>query len=62
MSSFVVGQRVKMASHPELVFEIVAINADQSFEIQSNISSLQHLKYHHISFEMLRAVVDVLES
>ena len=54
MSVFSVGQDVLLASNPDLVFQIIRINADQSFDIQGRGPAVEHLKYHHIPAEMLR--------
>ncbi|NHC04622.1 hypothetical protein G9F31_12785 [Acinetobacter sp. 187] len=55
MAQFNLGQCVLLASNPELVFEIIAIHQDQTFDIQGQDSAVKHLKYHHIPCEMLRA-------
>ena len=54
MSQFTIGQNVLLASNPELVFQIIAIHLDKTFDIQGNGSAERHLTYHHIPSEMLR--------
>lgn len=58
MAAFNIGQKVQLASNPDLVFQITAINPDQTFEIKVYCSELEYLHYHNISAEMLRLKED----
>ena len=54
MSQFQVGQCVLFASHPALIFEIIAIHQDKTFDLKGWESAVKHLMYHNIPSEMLR--------
>ncbi|QIO06657.1 hypothetical protein [Acinetobacter shaoyimingii] len=55
MKAFEVGQLVRLATHPEMVFEIVEIHGDRSYQIQLHALESQHLSYDNVPAEMLRA-------
>ena len=61
MTVFEIGHKVKLATHPELVFDVVKINQDQSYELQIRLSETKILSYDNISAEMLKKI-DVGES
>lgn len=61
MTTFKIGHKVKLATHPELVFDVVKINQDQSYELQIRLSETKILSYDNISAEMLKKI-DVGES
>ncbi len=61
MTTFEIGHKVKLATHPELVFDVVKINQDQSYELQIRLSETKILSYDNISAEMLKKI-DVGES
>lgn len=56
MSLFSVGQLVHLASNSAIIFEIIRINQDQTFDIQVQCSASDHLKYNHVCAEMLKLV------
>ena len=61
MTTFEIGHKVKLATHPELIFDVVRINQDQSYELQIRLSEAKILSYDNISAEMLKKI-DVGES
>ena len=61
MTTFKIGHQVKLATHPELIFDVVRINQDQSYELQIRLSETKILSYGNISAEMLKKI-DVGES
>ena len=56
MNKFIVGDKVKIAIQPEVVFEISKVNHDHSYEIQYQLSDQQVLQYDNIAAEMLKKV------
>lgn len=56
MKSFEIGQLVRLASNPEIIFKIIQINRDYSFEIQVQSWDSNHLSYNNVPPEMLRKV------
>ena len=58
MTKFKIGQNVQLASNPHIIFQIIHINADHSFQIQVQCSELDHLKYDHVSPEMLIEAIE----
>ncbi|WP_173910115.1 hypothetical protein [Acinetobacter sp. Marseille-Q1618] len=61
MTKISIGQKVKLATQPELVFVVTKINLDQSYEIQLQSVSNQVLSYDNIPMEMLRVVSFIKE-
>ena len=49
MTTFEIGHKVKLATHPELVFDVVKIKQDQSYELQIRLSETKILSYDNIS-------------
>lgn len=56
MTKIEVGQKVKLATQPEVIFVVTKINLDQSYEIQLCSMSEPRVSYDNISIEMLRLV------
>ena len=56
MYKFAVGEKVKIATQPDIVFEIIQVNNDHSYEIQYQLSDQQIFKYGNIPAEMLQKV------
>lgn len=56
MTLFLMGQRVRLSNRPEMIFEIVGINPDNSYQIQYNCSAKNAINFNNISAEMLRLV------
>ncbi len=56
MNKFIVGDKVKIATQPDVVFVISHVNHDHSYEIQYQLSDQQVLKYGNIAAEMLQKV------
>ena len=56
MTTFEIGNKVKLATHPELIFDVVRINQDQSYELQIRLSETKILSYGNISAEMLKKI------
>lgn len=56
MSLFSVGQKVQLSNKPDMVFVIVEINADQTYQIQYDCSLQEALHFNNISAEMMRLV------
>ena len=54
MPKFDIGQKVKMSLKPDLIFEIIHINPDETYEIQVKITENHDLQYGNISAEMLK--------
>jgi hypothetical protein len=48
-----VGQQVKLANLPHMIFKIVAYNNDGSYRIVADIAGQQRLEYDHVAQEML---------
>ncbi|MFW1859769.1 hypothetical protein [Acinetobacter defluvii] len=61
MTKITIGEKVKLATQPELVFVVTKINLDQSYEIQLQNFSNQVLSYDNIPLEMLRVVSFIKE-
>ncbi|NNP71541.1 hypothetical protein A7P53_03625 [Acinetobacter defluvii] len=61
MTKITIGEKVKLAIQPELVFVVTKINLDQSYEIQLQNFSNQVLSYDNIPMEMLRVVSFIKE-
>lgn len=53
--SMQVGQQVKLAVMPDVIFKIIKQNADGSFEVEAHFGN-QHISYGNIAPEMLRLV------
>ena len=58
MSAFKIGQKVYLAANCNIIFEIIRINYDNSYEIQVKNKDKIELKYDNVSAEMLRLVED----
>lgn len=58
MTKFDIGQSVRLASNPDIIFQITQINIDRSVQIQVLCSGLSHLTYDNVSPEMLRKVAE----
>ena len=56
MSLFLVGQKVQLSNKPDMVFVIVEINPDQTYQIQYDCSLQEVLHFNNISAEMMRLV------
>ena len=56
MTTFEIGHKVKLATHPELIFFFFWINQDQSYELQIRLSETKILSYGNISAEMLKKI------
>ncbi|MDM1759364.1 MULTISPECIES: hypothetical protein [Acinetobacter] len=56
MTKIAVGQQVKLATQPEVIFVVTKINLDQSYEIQLCSMSKHDLSYDNIPMEMLRLI------
>ncbi|MBP6114947.1 MAG: hypothetical protein KA474_09635 [Acinetobacter sp.] len=56
MSLFLVGQKVQLSNKPDMVFVIVEINPDQTYQIQYDCSLQEALHFNNISAEMMRIV------
>ena len=56
MSLFLIGQKVVLSNSPEIVYVITAINADSTYQIRYDCSSLSMLNFDNVSAEMLRSV------
>ncbi len=56
MSLFLVGQKVQLSNKPDMVFVIVEINPDQTYQIQYDCSLQEALHFNNISAEMMRLV------
>jgi len=56
MNKFVVGDKVKVTIQPDIIFEIVCVNLDNSYEIEYQLSSQQIFRYGNIAAEMLKKV------
>ncbi len=56
MSLFLVGQKVQLSNKPDMVFVIVEINPDQTYQIQYDCSRQEALHFNNISAEMMRLV------
>ena len=50
-----VGEQVKLAVMPDIVFKIIKKNTDGSFEVAAHFGN-QHISYDNIAPEMLRRV------
>ncbi len=53
MHDFLVNDYVKLASQPDTIFKITAVNPDKTFEIQYQLSDLQTLHFGNVVAEML---------
>lgn len=53
MQELLVNDYVKIASQPDTIFKITAVNPDKSFEIQYQLSDLQILHFGNVAAEML---------
>ena len=56
MSLFLVGQKVQLSNKPDMVFVIVEVNPDQTYQIQYDCSLQEALHFNNISAEMMRPV------
>lgn len=56
MQPFVVGQKVSLVTYSGIIFEIVKINLDQSFEIKMLSSGTEAMSLNNISSEMLQRI------
>ena len=56
MSLFLVGQKVQLSNKPDMVFVIVEIIPDQTYQIQYDCSLQEALHFNNISAEMMRLV------
>ena len=56
MSLCLVGQKVQLSNKPDMVFVIVEINPDQTYQIQYDCSLQEALHFNNISAEMMRIV------
>lgn len=56
MSIFLVGQKVQLSNKPDMVFVIVEVNPDQTYQIQYDCSLQEALHFNNISAEMMRLV------
>ena len=56
MSLFLVGKKVQLSNKPDMVFVIVEINPDQTYQIQYDCSLQEALHFNNISAEMMRLV------
>lgn len=56
MSIFLVGQKVQLSNKPDMVFVIVEVNPDQTYQIQYDCSLQEALHFNNISAEMMRIV------
>ena len=56
MSLFLVWQKVQLSNKPDMVFVIVEINPDQTYQIQYDCSLQEALHFNNISAEMMRLV------
>lgn len=53
MHDFLVNDYVKIASQPDTIFKITAVNPDKTFEIQYQLSDSQILHFGNVVAEML---------
>lgn len=53
MKRFKIGDKVQIAIQPDVIFEIIKVNTDFSYEVAYKISEQQILHYGNISAEML---------
>ena len=53
MRKFEIGEKVKIATQPNVIFEITRINSDHSYEILHKVSDKQIFYYDNIATEML---------
>ena len=53
MKKFAIGQKVKLAFIQDLVFEVIQVNYDESYEIQAYLTDQDVLHYGNVSAEML---------
>ena len=60
MTTMQIGELVKLATMPELIFKIIKRNTDGSYEVAANLGN-QNISYGHIAPEMLRRVTLNLE-
>ena len=56
MQHIAVGQLVKLATMPEMIFIVTTQNPDGSFAIEEKTAQGYGLKYGHVPQEMLRLV------
>lgn len=55
MTTMQIGELVKLATMPELIFKIIKRNSDGSYEVVADLGN-QNISYGHIAPEMLRRV------
>jgi hypothetical protein len=55
MTEMKIGEQVKLAIMPDVIFKIVKQNTDGSFEVQAAFGN-QNISYGNIAPEMLRRV------
>lgn len=60
MSGLNIGELVKLANIPEVIFTIVQKNIDGSVNIEAQLSATQIMSYCDIAPEMLRKVRPLL--
>ena len=53
MKKYEIGQKVKLAFIQDLVFEVIQVNYDESYEIQAYLTDQDVLHYGNVSAEML---------
>lgn len=54
------GQTVKLASLPNMLFKIVALHCDGSYQISAHLDVTTQLSYDHVCREMLSVIeIDV---
>lgn len=56
MKSLTLGQMVKLATHPNLIFKITKVNPDFSYQVQMDGLNRIILSYDNVPFEMLKRV------
>lgn len=56
MSLFSVGQKVQLSNKPDMVFVIVNINSDETYQIEYDCSLQEVLQFNNVSAEMMRKV------
>lgn len=50
------GQTVQLASLPNMLFKIVALHCDGSYQITANLDVKSELSYDHVCREMLSVI------
>lgn len=62
MYKFQLGSKVTLAAVQNIEFKVMNINADGSFEIEAILDQQNIIKYGNVSQEMLRLVVNKMDS